>query len=117
MNCQNPREQQNICTTLRIAVAMFNLVFVAAVRGLWASVLRASVTNSQVEQQDNPNLHIGNRRNTVSESTVSNAELSEFLCPHRVLWGESSVSSSQPITIAAKIITKKLFTKNMFWSN
>ena len=28
--------------------------------------------------------HFGNGPNTVSESTVSNTELSEFFCPHRV---------------------------------
>ena len=44
---------------------------------------------------------IGNRSNTVSESTVSNTELSEFFGPHRVP-GESSVSSSQPIICVLK---------------
>ena len=38
----------------------------------------------------------GNWPNTVSESKVSNTELSQFFGPHRVP-GESSVSSSQPI--------------------
>ena len=33
---------------------------------------------------------IGDGPNTVSESTVSNTELSEFFCPHRVPGGELS---------------------------
>ena len=33
---------------------------------------------------------VGDGPNTVSESTVSNTELSEFFCPHRVLWRELS---------------------------
>ena len=35
-------------------------------------------------------LWIGNGPNTVSESAVSNTELSEFFCPHRVRWRELS---------------------------
>ena len=46
--------------------------------------------------------NIGGGPNTVSESTVSNTELSEFFCPHRVPGGESSVSSSQPIICEPK---------------
>ena len=44
---------------------------------------------------------IGNRPNTVSESTVSNTELSEFFALTEFR-GESSVSSSQPIICVPK---------------
>ena len=44
----------------------------------------------------------GDGPNTVSESTVSNTELSEFFGPHRVPGGENSVSSSQPIICVPK---------------
>ena len=42
---------------------------------------------------------IGDGPNTVSESTVSRTELSEFLDPLTDLWGESSVRSSQPVIV------------------
>ena len=44
---------------------------------------------------------IGDRSNTVSESTVSSTEPSDLFWPHRVP-GESSVSSSQPYYLCAK---------------
>ena len=53
---------------------------------------------------------IRNRPNTVSESTVSNTELSEFFGPHRVP-GENSLSSSQPIICVPKRTHRVFFRK------
>ena len=50
-------------------------------------------------------------------STVSNTELSEFLGPHQVLGGESSVSSSQLI-ISVQKRTHRVWLQNspsLFW--
>ena len=45
---------------------------------------------------------LGNGPNTVSESTVSNTELSEFFLALTEFRGENSVSSSQPIICVPK---------------
>ena len=47
----------------------------------------------------------GDRPNTVSESTVSNTELSEFFVLVE-FWGKSSVSSSQPTTCVQSELTE-----------
>ena len=49
--------------------------------------------------------------NTVSESTVSDTELSEFFGPRRVP-GENSVSSSQPIIRVPKRAHRVFFSQN-----
>ena len=46
-NCQNLREQQNMYTTPRIAIAMFTMVFVGVVRGLWGSIFSPEPTNGE----------------------------------------------------------------------
>ena len=53
-----------------------------------------------------PHVCFGNGPNTVSESTVSNTELSEFFGPHRVPVGGNSVSSSQPIFACQSELTE-----------
>ena len=52
-----------------------------------------------------------NGPNTVSESTVSNTELSEFFGPHRVR-GANSVSWAQPIICVPKRTHRVFFSQN-----
>ena len=56
------------------------------------AVVRKLVLEQKTWEQRGGQPCVGNRPNTVSESTVSNTELSEFLALTE-FWGESSVSS------------------------
>ena len=56
-------------------------------------------------------VNFGDGPNTVSESAVSNTELSEFFGAHRVPGRENSVSSSQPFVCVTKR-THRVFSQN-----
>ena len=63
--------------------------------------VKSILKNMPQEQKIHKHKDIGDGPNTVSESTVSNTELSEFFALTE-LRGESSVSSSQPILCVHK---------------